>query len=95
MLSGWHGTGCGERRRGTQRSYLSSTKLGQSLPRELGLREEGTLRIRPLRELEGLREEPQTRSEVELKEATWHLLHNQAPKGTPVASLLGESAELR
>jgi beta-fructofuranosidase len=38
----------------------------QSLPRELSLREDGTLRIRPLRELETLRHDPVTFSDISL-----------------------------
>lgn len=66
----------------------------QSLPRELSLDQDGALRIRPVRELEGLREEPQSRSNVLLKEVVQDLLLEKVPKGTPIATLPGEAAEL-
>ncbi|MEY5026968.1 MAG: Sucrose-6-phosphate hydrolase [Verrucomicrobiota bacterium] len=66
----------------------------QSLPRELSVGEDGALRIKPIRELEGLREEPQSRRDVVLKEVLQDLLLEKAPKGTVIATLPGEAAEV-
>ena len=65
-----------------------------SLPRELSLPADGALRVRPLRELETLRHTPTIRRDVAVPAAP-DLRAEHAPAGTPVATLPGESAELR
>jgi len=67
----------------------------QSLPRELSLPEDGILRIKPLHELEGLREEPQSLSEIKISELTKEVLPNKAPAGTKITTLPGDSVEVR
>jgi beta-fructofuranosidase len=67
----------------------------QSLPRELSLADDGILRIKPLRELEGLRQEPQRLSEITLSEITKEVLPNRAPAGTKIATLPSDSAEVK
>lgn len=67
----------------------------QSLPRELSLADNGTLRIKPLRELETLRHDPVTLSDVTISEPTKDVLHNAAPAGKKIATLDGDAIELR
>jgi len=67
----------------------------QSLPRELSLAEDGSLRIQPLRELESLRHDPVTASDIALTDIARDLLADKLPKGKTIAQLPGEAAELR
>jgi sucrose-6-phosphate hydrolase SacC (GH32 family) len=62
-------------------------KTVESLPRELSLGEDGTLRIHPLRELESLRYDAVTRNDVEVDPS--------AEKAAPIAELDGDSFEIR
>jgi sucrose-6-phosphate hydrolase SacC (GH32 family) len=67
----------------------------QSLPRELSLPADGILRIKPLRELETLRYEPVTLSNVPISELTKELLPSSAPAGKKIATLEGDAVEIR
>ena len=67
----------------------------QSLPRELSLPADGILRIKPLRELETLRYEPVTLSNVKISELTKEVVPSSAPAGKKIASLDGDAIELR
>lgn len=67
----------------------------QSLPRELSLPQDGILRIKPLRELEGLRAEPQSLKDINISEITKEVLPDKSPIGTKVATLPGNSVEVR
>jgi sucrose-6-phosphate hydrolase SacC (GH32 family) len=67
----------------------------QSLPRELSLPEDGILRIKPLRELEGLRTEPQSLKDINISEITKEVLPDKSPIGTKIATLPGDSVEVR
>lgn len=67
----------------------------QSLPRELSLPDGGPLRIRPLKELETLREKPVVLANVVLKEPTRDVFLNSVPTGQAIATLDGDSAEVR
>ncbi len=64
----------------------------QSLPRELSLADDGSLRIRPLRELESLRYEPVTLKDITVTP------HESSHSGTavePIAALNGDAFEIR
>ncbi|HQW29035.1 MAG: glycoside hydrolase family 32 protein [Verrucomicrobiales bacterium] len=68
----------------------------QSLPRELSLPADGILRIKPLRELETLRQDPVILSDVTItpiKDAD--VLPNVAATGKKIATLDGDAIELR
>jgi sucrose-6-phosphate hydrolase SacC (GH32 family) len=67
----------------------------QSLPRELSLPTDGILRIKPLRELETLRHDPVTLNDITISELTKEVLPDKAPIGTKVATLPGDSVEVR
>lgn len=67
----------------------------QSLPRELSLPADGILRIRPLRELETLRGEPSTWNNVTISELAHHVQPDAAPACKAIATLPGDSAEIR
>ncbi|MCX5770292.1 MAG: glycoside hydrolase family 32 protein [Candidatus Hydrogenedentes bacterium] len=67
----------------------------QSLPRELSLPDDGILRIKPRRDLETLRYDPLTLSEIEIRESTSEVLPSAAPAGKRIATLDGDAIELR
>ncbi len=67
----------------------------QSLPRELSLPADGILRIKPLRELETLRHDPVTLSDITISELTKEVLPTTAPAGKKIATLDGDANELR
>lgn len=67
----------------------------QSLPRELSLPADGVLRIRPLRELETLRYDPATFSDMKIADHGSEVLNAIAPVGQKIATLGGEAAEIR
>ena len=67
----------------------------QSLPRELSLPADGILRIKPLRELETLRHDPVTLSDITISELAKEVLPNAAPAGKKIATLDGDANELR
>jgi beta-fructofuranosidase len=67
----------------------------QSLPRELSLPADGILRIKPLRELETLRYDPVTLSDITIRELTKEVLPTGAPAGQKIVSLDGDAIELR
>ena len=67
----------------------------QSLPRELSLPADGILRIKPLRELETLRHDPVTLSDIKISELTEAVLPGSAPRGKKIATLGGDAVELR
>lgn len=67
----------------------------QSLPRELSLPADGILRIKPLRELETLRYDPVTLSDLTISELTREVLPAAAPAGKEIATLDGDAIELR
>jgi sucrose-6-phosphate hydrolase SacC (GH32 family) len=66
----------------------------ESLPRELELPADGILRIKPLRELETLRCDLTTVSDVQLNELTREILPSVAPTGQQIAMLPGDAAEI-
>lgn len=66
----------------------------QSLPRELSLANDGTLQIKPLRELETLRYEPTVLENVNLSQVQRTLLSDRIPKGTKIADI-AEASEIR
>lgn len=67
----------------------------QSLPRELSLPADGILRIKPLRELETLRHDPVTFSDITISDLTKEVLPTAAPAGKKIATLDGDAIELR
>lgn len=69
----------------------------QALPRELSLAAEGSLRIQPLRELETLRFDPVTLTNLQLDGAAVvnEVLPHVVPAGQKIATLEGEAVELR
>jgi beta-fructofuranosidase len=67
----------------------------QSLPRELSLPDDGILRIKPLRELETLRYDPVTLSNIQISEPDEAVLLSAAPGGMKIATLPGDAVELR
>ena len=67
----------------------------QSLPRELSLPADGILRIKPLRELESLRYDPVTLSDIQVSELHQDRASRQAPRGKespPLTATLSNSA---
>lgn len=74
-------------------------KTVQSLPRELSLREDGTLRISPVRELESLRGTPTILNDVLLAHPLTghggHVPPNQPPMLQAIATLPSDACELR
>ena len=71
-------------------------KTVQSLPRELSLHDDGTLRIEPLRELESLRYDPMTRHDVVVTALGGHGAAGQPSYATAtIATLDGDAFELR
>jgi len=82
---------------GPENRFLRKTI--QSLPRELELPPDGILRIRPLRELEGQRQDGQTRRDLVLPAAGEKGCHvapvAPGPALAHLADLPGEAAELR
>jgi beta-fructofuranosidase len=67
----------------------------QSLPRELSLAADCTLRIKPLRELETLRFDPVSFSDIKIGDIANEVLPDTVPAGQKIASLDGESLEIR
>ena len=67
----------------------------QSLPRELSLAPDGSLRIKPLRELETLRQAPETVSDVVVKTLSSEVVPTASPAGVKIATLPGDAAEIR
>ena len=67
----------------------------QSLPRELSLQDDGTLRMKPLRELEILRYDPITLNDISIGEIAKDVLLTSAPAGKRIATLDGDAIELR
>ncbi len=67
----------------------------QSLPRELDVSADGSLRIRPLRELETLRHEPVLLENIDLQDVAGDLPADRTPPGTKLADLPGEAVEVR
>lgn len=67
----------------------------QSLPRELSLAADGSLRMKPIRELESLRQDPVATQNVQLTEVDRDLLADRMPVGKTIATLPGEAAELK
>jgi len=72
-----------------------SSKTIQSLPRELSLPADGVLRIKPLRELETLRSDPVTLTNLAVNKQTRGVLPVGAPTGQRIAILGGDAVELR
>ena len=69
-------------------------KTIQSLPRELSLADDGTLRMRPLRELESLRYDPVILNDIMVPVP--HRSRGSAPSAVPpIAELDGDSWEIR
>lgn len=66
----------------------------QSLPRELSLPADGILRIKPLRELESLRFDPVTLSDIKIKVAKNQVPASGCPAGQKIADLGGEAVEI-
>lgn len=71
------------------------TRTIQSLPRELSLPEDGILRIKPLRELETLRYNPVTLTDIKITELTKELYPTTVPIGKKITTLDGAAIELR
>ena len=67
----------------------------QSLPRELDVSADGSLRIRPLREIETLRHEPVLLENIDLTDIAADLRTDRTPPGTKLADLPGEAVEVR
>ena len=67
----------------------------QSLPRELNLPEDGVLRIKPLRELETLRYDAVTLSNIRIDSIAKDIPANFSPKGQKLAELTNDAMELR
>lgn len=70
-------------------------KSVQSLPRELRLAEDNTLRLRPLRELESLRYDPVVLENIAVTKIAPHVLASAAPASQTIAELPGDSVEIR
>ena len=74
-------------------------KTIQSLPRELSLPDDGVLRIRPLRELEALRHDPVSLSDVIIADPVTGHVSNVPPTDAPalqrIAELEGDAVEIR
>jgi len=71
------------------------TRTIQSLPRELSLPKDGILRIKPLRELESLRYDPVTFSDITISDLTKEVIPNAVPPGKKITSLNGDALEIR
>lgn len=69
-------------------------KTLQSLPRELSLGGDGSLRIRPLRELETLRYDQRTFSDVDIGEYEPPFMKLGMPTGQKIAGLEGDAIEI-
>jgi sucrose-6-phosphate hydrolase SacC (GH32 family) len=67
----------------------------QSLPRELSLPADGILRIKPLRELESLRYDPVTLSDIKVGAPVKAVLPTKPPAGKKIATLGSDAVELR
>ena len=67
----------------------------QSLPRELSLPEDGALRIKPLRELESMRYDAVTLSNVRIDSIARNVPLNFSPKSQKIADLTSDAMELR
>lgn len=67
----------------------------QSLPRELSLAKDNTLRIRPLRELESLRHYPIVTDNVTVGHVDRTLLSDRTPKGQKIVDLTSDSMEVQ
>ncbi len=67
----------------------------QSLPRELSLPANGMLRMKPLRELETLRYDPITLSDITVNDLTKEVLPIAVPAGKKIVTLEGDAIELR
>jgi sucrose-6-phosphate hydrolase SacC (GH32 family) len=67
----------------------------QSLPRELSLAEDQTLRIRPQRELETLRHDPVVSENVTVTHIDRTLLADRTPKGQKIVDLASDSMEVQ
>jgi len=67
----------------------------QSLPRELEVPADGSLRIRPLGELETLRREPAVLENIRLDDVARDLPADRSPPGKKLADLPGDAAELQ
>lgn len=67
----------------------------QSLPRELEVPADGSLRIRPARELETLRRDPVVLENIRLDDVARDLPADRSPPGRKLADLPGDAAELR
>ena len=67
----------------------------QSLPRELDVPADGSLRIRPLRELETLRREPVLLKDIDLNDVAGDLPADRTALSTKLADLPGEAVEVR
>jgi sucrose-6-phosphate hydrolase SacC (GH32 family) len=72
-----------------------SRKTIQSLPRELSLASDGSLRIKPLRELELQRGAIVTREAIQVDKLAPQVTVGQGPVGVPLLDLSGDSVELR
>lgn len=67
----------------------------QSLPRELSLAADGSLCIRPLRELETLRREPIKLTDFKVAEVTRQVLPSAIPTTVKISTMPGDAAEIR
>jgi beta-fructofuranosidase len=67
----------------------------ESLPRELSLAADGGVRIRPLRELEALRRDSVTLTDLPGAELVRELLPNVAPPGKALTTFPADAAEVR
>ena len=67
----------------------------ESLPRELSLADDGTLRIKPVRELETLRTDGIEIKDIVIEKCAPDLLRNVVPDGKTIASVDGDSLEFR
>ncbi|MAV33891.1 MAG: hypothetical protein CMJ59_00400 [Planctomycetaceae bacterium] len=67
----------------------------QSLPRELSLPDDGILRIKPLRELETLRHDGVTLSDIKIGKVAGEVLRHGVPAAEKIATLSGDAAEVR
>ena len=77
------------------RSDGNMSKLSiQSIPRELSLPSDGVLRIKPLRELESLRHDLVTLSDVKVDNATREVPATGAPAAKSIAQLKGDATEI-
>ncbi len=73
-----------------------SSRTIESLPRELSLADDGSLRIRPLRELASLRRDPVRTGPVVVDKLNHTLLAERTPPGIKIAELTnGAAAEIR